>query len=77
MQNIFFSQFTYNLDTTIFVGFYAGHALSVNTQNVAAGSAAYNALAGKLIILEHFNGRTFNAVPADAAANDETWRMAT
>ncbi|WP_150049248.1 MULTISPECIES: hypothetical protein [Methylomonas] len=33
-------------------------------------------LADKLTILEHFNDRTFNAVPAGAAANDRTWGMA-
>ncbi|QPK64518.1 calcium-binding protein [Methylomonas sp. LL1] len=46
-----------------FTGAYAGHGLTVSMQGIAAGSAAYNALAGKLTILEHFNGRTFNNVP--------------
>lgn len=27
-------------------------------------------------LLKCFNGRTFNAVPAGTATNDETWRMA-
>ncbi|ATG88431.1 hypothetical protein MKLM6_0146 [Methylomonas koyamae] len=51
-----------------FTGAYAGHSLSVNIQNVAAGSAAYNAWADKLTVLEHFNGRTFNTVPAGTTA---------
>ncbi|OAI12769.1 MULTISPECIES: hypothetical protein [Methylomonas] len=59
-----------------FGGAYSGHSLTVNIQNVATGSAAYNAWADKLTILEHFNGRTLNAVPADIAVNNETWRIA-
>ncbi|ANE57980.1 hypothetical protein AYM39_22110 (plasmid) [Methylomonas sp. DH-1] len=51
-----------------FGGAYSGHSLTVNIQNVAAGSAAYNAWADKLTILEHFNGRTFNTVPAGTTA---------
>ncbi|ANE57982.1 hypothetical protein AYM39_22120 (plasmid) [Methylomonas sp. DH-1] len=61
---------------TTFGGAYSGHSLTVNIQNIAAGSAAYNAWADKLTILEHFNGRTFNAVPAGVTENDDTWRMA-
>ncbi|MCQ8183232.1 hypothetical protein NP603_19115, partial [Methylomonas sp. SURF-1] len=51
-----------------FTGAYAGHSLTVNIQNIAAGSAAYNAWVDKLTILEHFNGRTFNTVPAGTTA---------
>ncbi|WP_367154194.1 hypothetical protein [Methylomonas sp. HYX-M1] len=59
-----------------FTGAYAGHNLSVNVQNVTAGSDAYTSLADKMIILEHFNCRTFNTVPVGGAANDQAWRMA-
>ncbi|MBD9359667.1 calcium-binding protein [Methylomonas fluvii] len=38
------------------------------TDFAAAGSAAYNAWADKLTVLEHFNGRTFNTVPAGTTA---------
>ena len=46
---------------------YAGHTLSVTIAGVTTGSAAYQAWADKLSILEHFNGRTFNAVPTGTA----------
>ncbi|WGS87960.1 hypothetical protein [Methylomonas sp. UP202] len=59
-----------------FGGAYSGHSMTVNIQNVATGSAAYNAWADKLTLLEHFNGRTFNTVSAGIAANNETWRIA-
>ncbi|WAR43265.1 calcium-binding protein [Methylomonas rapida] len=59
---------------TTFTGAYDGHNLTVNMQNLAAGSAAYNALADKLTILEHFNGRTFNSVPdGTTAATVNLW----
>jgi len=51
-----------------FTGAYAGHALTVNVQGIAAGSATYPAWVDRLTILERFNGRTFNAVPAGTAA---------
>jgi len=53
-----------------------GHALSVNMQNIATGSAPYNAVVNELTILEHFNGRTFNAVPTGTAANETMWKEA-
>jgi Ca2+-binding RTX toxin-like protein len=53
---------------TTFGGAYSNHSLTVNIQNVAIGSTTYNAWADKLTILEHFNGRTFNAVPAGTEA---------
>ncbi|MCQ8131085.1 hypothetical protein NP596_21700, partial [Methylomonas sp. WSC-6] len=57
-----------------FTGAYDSHNLTVNMQNLAAGSAAYNALADKLTILERFNGRTFTAVPdGTAAATVNLW----
>ncbi|MBK6639335.1 MAG: hypothetical protein IPG34_17795 [Rhodocyclaceae bacterium] len=49
-------------------GAYAGHPLTVNVEGVATGSAAYQAWAAKLDILERFNGRTFNVVPAGNGA---------
>jgi|GEM_PF-3406481 len=61
---------------TTFSGAYNGHALSVNMQNIATGSAPYNAVVNELTILEHFNGRTFNAVPTGTAANNSMWRKA-
>ncbi|WP_367154192.1 calcium-binding protein [Methylomonas sp. HYX-M1] len=51
-----------------FTGAYAGHNLSVNVQNVTSGSALYQTWVDKLTILEHFNGRTFNTVPAGSTA---------
>ncbi|MBK6906597.1 MAG: hypothetical protein IPH08_05815 [Rhodocyclaceae bacterium] len=53
---------------TTFAGAYAGHPLTVNVEGVATGSAAYQAWAAKLDILERFNGRTFNVVPAGNGA---------
>ncbi|MBK6639339.1 MAG: hypothetical protein IPG34_17815 [Rhodocyclaceae bacterium] len=53
---------------TTFDGAYAGHPLTVNVEGVATGSAAYQAWAAKLDILERFNGRTFNVVPAGNGA---------
>jgi Ca2+-binding RTX toxin-like protein len=51
---------------TTFTGAYAGHALTVLWNQVAAG-AATEAWAQKLTILERFNGRTFRAVPNDTS----------
>ncbi len=50
-----------------FTGAYAGHALTVDMQagytGLTPGSPAYQAMADKLTIMEHFNGRTFQPVP--------------
>ena len=54
------------LDTT-FEDAYAGHALSVNIDGVATGSNQYQSWQTKLSILERFNGRTFQPVPAGTA----------
>ncbi len=71
---------------TTFTGAYTGHALTVNIQG--ASGAAYTAWAEKLSLLERFNGRTFNAVPAGtgtekpfltefgSAANEAEWGRA-
>jgi len=53
---------------TTFTGAYAGHALTVDMQAVAAGSAEYAAWADKLTIMERFNGRTYQSVPDGTAA---------
>ncbi|MBK6905587.1 MAG: calcium-binding protein [Rhodocyclaceae bacterium] len=53
---------------TTFAGAYAGHPLTVNVEGVATGSATYQAWSAKLDILERFNGRTFNVVPAGNGA---------
>jgi|GEM_PF-2091567 len=60
---------------TTFNGAYAGHALTVNGLP-AAGTADRQVWENKISLLERFNGRTFNAVPAGTAANDEIWRIA-
>jgi len=60
---------------TTFNGAYTGHALTVNGLP-AAGTADRQAWENKISLLERFNGRTFNAVPAGMAANDKTWRIA-
>ncbi|MBK8570451.1 MAG: hypothetical protein IPN81_11155 [Nitrosomonadales bacterium] len=52
---------------TTFTGAYAGHTLTVDIQGTTSGTAEYQAWADKLTILEHFNGRTFNTVPAGTA----------
>ena len=49
---------------TTFEGAYAGHALTVSIEGVNGGSAQYQAWQTKLSILERFNGRTFQPVPA-------------
>ncbi|AEG00882.1 hypothetical protein [Methylomonas methanica] len=52
------------------------HNLTVNMQNLTTDSAAYNTLLNKLIILDHFNGCTFNTELLGAASCDRTWNMA-
>ncbi len=52
-----------------FTGAYAGDNLTVNINHQPPGSSQYNATADQLTILEHFNGRTFNAVPVTTGAN--------
>ena len=53
--------------STTFTGAYTGHTLTVNVQGTTSGTTEYQAWADKLTILEHFNGRTFNTVPAGTA----------
>ncbi|MDY0038030.1 MAG: calcium-binding protein, partial [Zoogloea oleivorans] len=53
---------------TTFGGAYEGHALTVNLEGVATGSDAYLLWEEKLNIVERFNGRTINAVPAGTGA---------
>ena len=52
-----------------FTGAYAGDNLTVNIYHQTPGSSGYNAIADQLTILEHFNGRTFNAVPVATGVN--------
>ncbi|MFA5810541.1 MAG: hypothetical protein WC935_09470, partial [Thermoleophilia bacterium] len=56
-----------SLMAATFTGAYAGHALTVDMQTwytgISAGTSAYQAMADKLTIMEHFNGRTFQPVP--------------
>ncbi|HSH96827.1 MAG: calcium-binding protein [Methylophilaceae bacterium] len=51
-----------------FTGAYAGHTLTVDMQpgysGLTVGSAGYLAMADKLTILERFNGRTYQPIPA-------------
>lgn len=59
---------------TTFTGAYAGHALTVNGLP-NPGTPERQAWEDKIVLLEHFNGRTFNAVPAGTASNDNAWRL--
>ncbi|MEI7430313.1 MAG: calcium-binding protein, partial [Betaproteobacteria bacterium] len=52
---------------TTFTGAYAGHSLTVDMQGPQPGSAEYTQWANLLTIMERFNGRTFQAVPAGEA----------
>ncbi len=59
---------------TTFTGAYAGHTLTVDMQgvwspdDVRVGTPGYDAWANKLTILERFNGRTYQPVPAGSEA---------
>ncbi|HSH96830.1 MAG: calcium-binding protein [Methylophilaceae bacterium] len=66
---------------TTFTGAYAGHNLTVDMQawytGLATGSAAYQAMADKLTILEHFNGRTYQPIPSGTDdVNLTLWHVA-
>ncbi|MBI3569558.1 MAG: hypothetical protein HY082_00380 [Gammaproteobacteria bacterium] len=53
---------------TTATGAYAGHPLTVSFQGITAGTPDYQAWLDKLSIMERFNGRTFNVVPAGSEA---------
>jgi Ca2+-binding RTX toxin-like protein len=68
---------------TTFTGAYAGHNLTVDMEgvwspdDVHVGTDAYNAWAAKLTILERFNGRTYQPVPAGTGdVNLTLWHSA-
>ncbi|BCM24952.1 calcium-binding protein [Methyloradius palustris] len=66
---------------TTFTGAYAGHTLTVDMQaaytGLAVGSAGYQAMADKLTVMEHFNGRTYQPIPTGTGAVTLTlWHVA-
>src|SRR3989344_2506966 len=49
---------------TTAAGAYAGHPLTITFEGIAPSTPEYQAWLDKLSIMERFNGRTFNVVPA-------------